>query len=284
MKSKVQNCLNVSQFHSIQGIIFIIGMFGPNGTSNDVQNVESTFKKLNFATYVERDPTAQQISDLVKAATMCQYASSYKYICFYFAGHGGRDKDGQLYIKGLQLDKANPVIIHIEEYITKPLRSLGNLIRLFFFDICQTSGKGVPFRGNNTPVENPKAVSGELIAYSSSEGQTSFGDRTKGGIWTYYLCKTIKKNLPITEVLAITADIVKDERNKSQEPITLCDIEFDKIVLNQGIMIINNNYYNYLFNLIGDSSLESGSSSESESESAVGPEPSTSECTVYSFI
>ncbi len=233
---ELQNLINRPEYESIQGIIFIIGMFGPNETSIDVQNVQSTFKKLNFATYIERDPTAQQISDLVKAATMCQYASSYKYICFYFAGHGGRDKDGQLYIKGLQLNKANPVILHIEEYIIKPLRSLGNLIRLFWFDCYdQMSDDHVSFLNNDSP-NNPTVHSGELIAYSSSEEHSSFGDHTKGGVWTYYLCKYLQKNLPITEVLSLTSDQIKHE-NINQALLTIWnkhEFEFERIISHTG--------------------------------------------------
>ena len=208
----------------------------------DVENIASTFKRLNFAIYIERDPTAKQIDELVKAVTMCQYPCKYKYVCFYFAGHGGRDQNGQLFIRGLQLNEFNPTILHIEDYVIKPLRCLENIIRLFFFDCCQKSGNGVPFRNNGSP-KNPKVHSNELIAYSSSEGQSSFGDRMKGGIWTHYFCRNVKKNVPITEVLSMTADKVKKNRNNSQEPITLCDSEFEKLILNKGMQTFCSTVY-----------------------------------------
>ena len=227
---KIQNRINEPEYERAKGMIFIIGIYGADGTALDVENIESTFKRLNFAVYIERDPTAKQIAELVKAASMCQYTYRYKYICFYFAGHGGRDKNGQLFIRGLQLNESNPTILHIEDYVMKPLRCLENYIRLFFFDCCQKSGNGIPYRNNGSP-KNPKVHSNELIAYSSSEGQSSFGDRNKGGIWTYYFCKNLKKNVPITEVLSLTADKVKQIRKNSQEPITLCNSEFGKVVL-----------------------------------------------------
>ena len=67
----------------------------------------------------------------MKAAAVCDYPAGYKYIAFYFAGHGGRDKSGKLFVKGLQLDKSNPEILHIEEYITEPLKGLRRFTRLF---------------------------------------------------------------------------------------------------------------------------------------------------------
>ena len=231
---KIQNRINEPEYERAKGMIFIIGIYGADGTALDVENIESTFKRLNFAVYIERDPTAKQITELVKAASMCQYTYRYKYICFYFAGHGGRDKNGQLFIRGLQLNESNPTILHIEDFIIKPLRCLENYIRFFFFDCCQKSGNGIPYRNNGSP-NNPKVHSNELIAYSSSEGQSSFGDQNKGGIWTYYFCKNLKKNVPITEVLSLTADEVKSKRENFQEPVTICDKVFHNVVLKQGI-------------------------------------------------
>lgn len=228
MQLKLQNLIYRPESESVQGIVFIIRMFGPNETALDVQNVQSTFKKLNFAAYVQCDPTAHQIVDLVKAATMCRYTSRYKYICFYFTGHGGRNKNGQLFIKDIQINGYNSVILNIEEYIIMPLRSLDSLIRLFFFDCYDKTS------GNDSP-NHPKVVSGELIVFSSSEKQSSFGIRTNEGNFTNYLCKNLQKNLPLTEVLAITSYQIKHKQIHQEPLLTILNKdEFERIILYTG--------------------------------------------------
>ena len=235
-RQQIENRTNEPKYNGAEGIIFIVGIFGADGTANDVENVSSTFKELNFAIYIERDPTSGLIAGLMKAAAVCDYPARYKYIAFYFAGHGGRDKSGKLFVKGLQLDKSNPEILHIEEYITEPLKGLRRFTRLFFFDCCQTTGNGTPFRddGDDRKIQNPKPLPGMLLAYSTSEGQKSFGDITNGGIWTYYLCKNLRENLTIREVLQKTLSSVFRRRKHFQEPMTVGTDEVLNLILKRG--------------------------------------------------
>ena len=169
----------------------------------------------------------------MKAAAECEYPSRYRYIAFYFAGHGGRDESGKLFIEGLQLDPNNPEILHIEEFIIEPLKNLNQFNRLFFFDCCQTTGKGTPFRDGGKPAQNPKPHPGILIAYSSSHGEKSFGDRRNGGIWTYYLCKNILKTEKIGEVLKKTYNDVRKKKH-FQKPMIFCPDEMLNVVLKSG--------------------------------------------------
>ncbi len=56
--------------------------------------------------------------------------------------------------------------------------------------ISQTSGKGVPFSGNDTPADNPKVVSGELITYSiqakGNHRQLTISAHTDNGVTGQY--------------------------------------------------------------------------------------------------
>ena len=216
-----------------QGIIFVIGIFGAEGTEKDVDNIVTTFEGLNFAVFVERDPTSEQIACLMRVVAECQYPHQYKYIAFYFAGHGGQDSSKKRYIKGVQLNESNSTILHIEEYIVNPLNSLKHCHRLFFFDCCQSSDNDTPYHPHSNDNDNrdPKVQPKVLIAFSTSPGLTSGGERKNGGLWTHNLCHNLKRNLPITDVLDIAREDVKREREGYQLPMTLCSNDFKEIVL-----------------------------------------------------
>ena len=140
---QIHNRTHEPAFQRAHGIIFIVGVYGADGTAKDVENVEATFKELNFAVHIETDPTSSQIACLARAAATCQYPYRYEYIAFYFAGHGGRDQsNGKLFIKGLQLDVFDPEILHIEEFIVQPLKEINRLKKLCLFYCCQASGNG----------------------------------------------------------------------------------------------------------------------------------------------
>ena len=223
---KIENRMSEPHFKRSQGIIFIVGIYGADGTAKDVENVENTFRELNFTTYTERDPTTAEIALLVKATAQCDYPYRYRYVAFYYAGHGGMDESGKLFVKPLQLHESKPEMLHIEEYIIEPLNSL-QLTRLFFFDCCQTESKATTYysaRDSGLIMKKPKPHPGTLIAYATSEGQKSFGDRTDGGIWTYNLCKNLKKDLPLVTILAETYEDVVKTREEFQEPMTITKI------------------------------------------------------------
>ena len=164
----------------------------------------------------------------------CTGVQVYKYIAFYFAGHGGQDSSKKRYIKGVQqLNESNHTILHIEEYIVNPLNSLKHFHRLFFFDCCQSSDNDTPYHPHSNDNDNrdPKVQPKVLVAFSTSPGLTSGGERKNGRIWTHNLCHNLKRNLPIIDVLDITREDVKREREGYQLPMTLCSNDFKKIVL-----------------------------------------------------
>ena len=231
-KTKIMNRMSEPDFKKAQGIIFVIGIYGADGTAKDVENIERRFKKLKFCIYTERDPTAAEIIILIKAAAKCDYPYRYRYVAFYYAGHGGSDEFGELFITPQQAVNSNPgvEVLYIEKYIVEPLNCLKDrdLTRLFFFDCCQSQGKATHTmyspRDSGQVVKKTKQHPGVLIAYATSDGQKSFGDQTNGGIWTYHLCKNLKKDLPLVTILAETYDEIVKKRESFQEPTTVTRI------------------------------------------------------------
>ena len=219
-KLKIDNLTQEHKFARAKGIIFVVGMFGAPGTAEDVENIISTFKELKFAVFPERDLTAEKIACLVQAAAECKFPYKYRYIAFYFAGHGGTDESGKPFIQGLQTDASKKEHLHIDDFIITPWRRL-NLTRLFFFDCCQSAGSGTVFRSDDGVVKKkPKPYPGEIVAFASNRGKKASGNVTRGGVWTHYLCKNLRKPLPITTVLASTFDDVRKAQEDFQEPVS----------------------------------------------------------------
>ena len=234
---------------SCQGIIFVIGVLGADGTVRDVENVTTTFKKLEFAVYSVTDPTSSEIIELIEAAAGCKYRLGYKFVAFYFAGHGGRDQSGNAFIKGMKVDNSDAEIVLIEKYIVDPLKHIQSfsgyeIIRLFFFDCCQVAQSTATqnYRGDPDPPSiTPQSSPNQLIAYATSVGQRSFGDNKNGGVWTYHLCKNLMTKSSLVDVLAQTNDNVKKERSTFQSPMTVSSI--GKISLNKGITELSHHFW-----------------------------------------
>ena len=215
----------------------MVGIFGAPGTAEDVENITSTFKELKFAVFSERDLTAEKIACLVaaaaEAAAECKFPYKYRCIAFYFAGHGGTDELGEPFIQGLQTDASKKEILHVNDFIVTPWKDI-QLARLFFFDCCQSAGSGTAFRGDSDVIKKkPKPYPGEVVAFASNTGKKASGDVTRGGVWTHYLCKNLRKPEPITTVLALTFDDVRKVQKDFQEPVSHATI--GALVLYEGI-------------------------------------------------
>ena len=170
-KLKIDNLTQEHKFARTKGIIFVVGIFGPDGTAEDVENITSTFKELKFAVFSERDLTAEKIACLVQAAAECTFPYKYRYIAFYFAGHGGTDESDKPFIRGLQTDASKKELLHIDDFIITPWKVL-QLTRLFFFDCCQSAGSGTAFRGDDGGVKKkPKHYPGEVVCFCIKQGQ-----------------------------------------------------------------------------------------------------------------
>ncbi len=224
---KIEARLQEPQFQKVQGIIFIVGVFGTDGTALDVENVESTFKQLNFAVFVVRDPTAEEIACLMEAAGSLDYPYKYKYVAFYFAGHGGIDKDDKPFIVGLQKDDSTTEVLYIDHYIVDPLKPLHDkkISRLFFFDCCQSAKKDIAFFSEGRALK-PKPHPGQLVAYATNAGLKSWGDKKNGGIWTHHFCKNLLEfqSDPIGEILFRTTDDVTKIKGDFQQPLIVSSL------------------------------------------------------------
>ena len=83
-------------------------------------------------------------------------------------------------------------------------------------------------------IQNPEPHPGMLLAYSTSEGQKSFGDETNERMWTYNLCKNLREKLTIREVLQETFSSVAKRRKHFQEPMTVGTDEVLNLILKRG--------------------------------------------------
>ena len=226
-KQRIKNRYREADADNIKGFAFVIGIYGPAGTKADVDLVSSTFEDdLNFTVDRRMDQTCEELACLIKAASAPEmtYPLSCKCIAFYFAGHGGIDESGKPFILPMQKDKDVVERFYIEENILSFFRPFSDLvykkktkkecIHLFFFDSCLSDA--------TTCVSSQSAVSlvpspGFVIAHATYPGERASGN-SEGGVWTRYLCKNLKLQLPITDILALTHDDVKKEGGGVQLP------------------------------------------------------------------
>ena len=204
------------------------------GVNLDVDRMKDTFEKLNFVVMVRYDPSFVDLVALLEVAATYAYPTGFfRFIAFYFAGHGGSD-DGHAFIYPSR-SESSP--LYVEEGIVEKFypeeksSSLGNRARLFFFDSClkddtvKGHGQGsaqfeegdamLPARGNI------------LVAYATSLTFSSRGGPKNGGYWTRHLYRNlVDLDLSLSAVLDITweqtviATAKKNKRNmyKTQGP------------------------------------------------------------------
>ena len=215
MKRKLKNLFKENQ--DAQGIVFVIGIYGPAGTDVDVENVSTTFHALNFAVWRERDLTCADIACLAKAAASENFFG-YKYIAFYFAGHGGIDEYKRSFILPLKEDGEERLFI--EENILSYFKDV-NKGCLFFFDCCLSSSSSESTQDSQlSPTKGFKlrAPIKCLVAYATSTDHKSQGSKGGGGVWTRNLCERLKEEVSISDILDQTHDAVCKERKGEQPP------------------------------------------------------------------
>ena len=233
--ARIHDCVKHYNDKKPQGIMFIVGMYGAPGTDVDVKTVQSTFEhtNINFAILPIQSPTSAQISALIAAASNYGYPFWYKFVAFYFCGHGGIDNNRNPFVQTLSEGR-----VLIEPSIIEPLKSIEK-IRLFFFDCClsqpsPTAGtRSVDTaRSDDTssapPIIKRNCTQGEVVAYAVSKGQKAYGDQKEGGYWTQRLCVNIKVPDPIVTVLAKTNREV--QKAGGQTPLTVFNVD-DTVII-----------------------------------------------------
>ena len=90
---------------------------GPEGVQLDITNISLTFEELNFA--VLSHLTSTELVSLLNVASAFIYPLSYKFIVFYFAGHGDVDpNNGHAYVIPMLLNEIDdPKKVYIEKAI-----------------------------------------------------------------------------------------------------------------------------------------------------------------------
>ena len=223
-----------SQANHPRGIAFVVGILDPAGAHKDIREMESAFEEepLRFAVFRASDPSCTELAALLIAAAEYEYPITCKFIIFYFAGHGGTDDKGREFVIPRKL-KGDSGFLMIDHNFLGPFRSryddpipLKSGERrpcLFLFDCCLSQADIVHTSKNFFDLRNPPRHS--IIAYATSPGLKSQGNKTEGGLWTRYLSKNLKKeNEPLTKILTDTHGNVSNELQDRQEKLRLgCD-------------------------------------------------------------
>ena len=216
-----------SQANHPRGIAFVVGILDPDGSHKDIREMESAFEEepLKFAVFRVSDPTCTELAALLIAVAEYKYPITCKFIVFYFAGHGGTDDKGREFVIPRKL-KGDSDILMIDHNILGPFRSryddpipLKSGERrpcLFFFDCCLSQADIVHTSKNFFHLQNPPPHS--IVAYATSPGLKSQGNKTEGGLWTRYLSRNLKKeNEPLTKILTDTHRNVSNELKDRQK-------------------------------------------------------------------
>ena len=216
-----------TQANHPRGIAFVAGVLDPDGSHKDIREMESAFveEPLRFAVFRVSDPTCTELAALLKAAAEYEYPITCKFIVFYFAGHGGTDDKGREFVIPRKL-KGDSDILMIDHNILGPFRSRNDdpiplksgerRPCLFFFDCCLSQADIVHPSKNFFDLRDPPRHS--IVAYATSPGLKSQGNKTEGGLWTRYLSKNLKKeNEPLTKILTDTHGQVSNELQDRKE-------------------------------------------------------------------
>ena len=184
-----------------QGIVFIEEMSSAAGANKDGRKMEIVFEKLNFAVFRMTNLPANRMKALTRAIAAVAFPKLkkfYKYIAFYFAGHGGINRsNGGSFIQAVKQGNESDRVYVSSEIINVIQLGQKEKRLLFFFDCCMSVA---PEDGRDPPDINVTG-SNILVARASSFGEKSFGVKDGGGFWTSTLCKYLGQDELLIKIL-----------------------------------------------------------------------------------
>ena len=197
------------------GIVFAFGMNEVDGVGIDLSNVRKTFESLNFAVHCVESTTSSQLVSFIEAAATYKYPLKCKHRCFYFAGHGGMDKQQRPFFKPISKEEGEIFVIN-ENIFSRFKNAKACETFVFFFDCCLSpKNDESPFDIDRFELNTPRRC---LVAHATYIGLKSFGDKEQGGRWTHCLCKNLEEQAELGEVLAKTHDDVMKISQNTQPP------------------------------------------------------------------
>ena len=207
-----------------QGILFAVWQ----ANSEHVENIKSTFEDLNFVVHSEPFCSSLELVSLIIAASESEYPMNFKYISFYFSGHGGANDLGKPVIEQLT-NEHELEILNIEKYLMQPLRNL-NLTRFFLFDCSLFSPSSI---SNIDALENMKSTldirSDEILAFAINVHPGCCGQ------WTHFFCAHLKKRNPILKIFDQTAEQYMEKTKNSKHPICVHNLK-RTVILQKGMV------------------------------------------------
>ena len=202
-----------------QGIVFFIGVSDRTvgGTDKDGEQIPRVFRELGFVVYRQENTNCTELSCLVQVIARGEwYTRKCKYMVFYYAGHGGINKDGNSFIK---LGEGEEGRFYIQRDILSHFKrhKVNNKKRcLFFFDCCLSEADGADGDGTYNYPEVPIHC---LTAFATCSGERSKGFDATGGVWTQQLCEKLKLQLSISDILDHTHTAVLEMCGETQKPV-----------------------------------------------------------------
>ena len=214
-----------------QGIAFIEEMSSAAGSNKDGSKMEKAFEKLNFAVFRMTNLPANNMKALTQAIAEVKFPIVYKYIAFYFAGHGGINSNGDSFIQAVQQGNESDRVYISKDIINVIQRGQKAKRLLFFFDCCMSLAHN---DGKDPPPNINVTGSNTLVARASSFGEKSFGTKN-GGFWT----NSLGEHIGDDNLLIAILDVVNSEvRKKYGQHCNVYNTGFDSPINLKGNVVV----------------------------------------------
>ena len=200
------------------GLAIIVGNTGDdeNGVEEDMETMADTFHQLGLAIWVMKDQTTAMITGAIQTIASHTFPPDYKYIIFYFAGHGGSQNNRAfIWTADFKDESLEDGKLYIEEGIISRLlpQNTPNLSediqRIFLFDSYLEDDFVRACPRQRQPMFIPQHDNVVTASYTSSKASERT-EATDGGTWTRSLSETmIEKKCPVSGVKELVKKLIK---------------------------------------------------------------------------